>query len=85
MYAEKAASEDLCVWRKDLKQRIRETAGELEDVADDPTLPHTDQQVCGKCGGRDAVFFGSQMRTREMGLGVFFVCCGCGEVWEGGK
>ncbi|KAF2862345.1 hypothetical protein K470DRAFT_255980 [Piedraia hortae CBS 480.64] len=75
-------AESACVYRNSLKEEIKETAGNIEDVADDPTLPHTDAEPCAKCGTCDAVFFQSQQRTKETGMALFFVCVNCRHQWS---
>ncbi|SMR48607.1 unnamed protein product [Zymoseptoria tritici ST99CH_1A5] len=60
-----------CIWRNSLKEDVQETAGNVLDVAEDPTLPHSDI-MCKMCRGRDAVFFQSQQRTAETGMALFY-------------
>ncbi|EME45656.1 hypothetical protein DOTSEDRAFT_43938 [Dothistroma septosporum NZE10] len=72
-----------CIWRNALKDDIKETEGEVDDVAQDPTLPHAEIECPNpKCDVRDAVFFQSQQRTAETGMQLFYVCCGCSKVWS---
>ncbi|KAL1588685.1 hypothetical protein WHR41_02472 [Cladosporium halotolerans] len=78
-YSEPATA--ACIYRNALQEQIAETAGNVEDVAQDPTLPHT-AEPCSKCHGRDAVYFQSQQRTAETGMAIFFVCCACQHVWS---
>ncbi|KXL49941.1 hypothetical protein M433DRAFT_151572 [Acidomyces richmondensis BFW] len=75
-------ADSACVYRNSLKEEVAETAGNVDDVAEDPTLPHTDKEECAKCGARDAVFFQSQQRTNETGMALFFVCVECRHVWS---
>ncbi|KAF2215367.1 hypothetical protein CERZMDRAFT_35988 [Cercospora zeae-maydis SCOH1-5] len=70
-----------CIWRNSLKEDVQETAGNVDDVAQDPTLPHAEEE-CKKCGARDAVYFQSQQRTAETGMALFYVCCECQNVWS---
>ncbi|KAF2766608.1 hypothetical protein EJ03DRAFT_329983 [Teratosphaeria nubilosa] len=76
------AADSACVYRNALKEEVAETAGNVDDVAEDPTLPHTDAEHCAKCGYNDAVFFQSQQRTNETGMALFFVCVNCKHVWS---
>ncbi|CZT14805.1 related to RPB9 DNA-directed RNA polymerase II, 14.2 KD subunit [Ramularia collo-cygni] len=78
-YSEPATAS--CIWRNSLKEDIKETAGNIDDVAQDPTLPHAAVE-CKACHARDAVFFQSQQRTPETGMALFYVCCECGEQWS---
>lgn len=78
-YAENAGAS--CIYRNSLKETIAETPGNVQDVAQDPTLPHAEEE-CAKCGTRDAVYFQSQQRTAETGMALFFVCCECQHVWS---
>ncbi|KAF2481743.1 hypothetical protein BDY17DRAFT_299574 [Neohortaea acidophila] len=70
-----------CIYRNSLKETIAETPGNVQDVAQDPTLPHAEVE-CNKCHARDAVFFQSQQRTAETGMALFYVCCECQNVWS---
>ncbi|EMC99142.1 hypothetical protein BAUCODRAFT_31455 [Baudoinia panamericana UAMH 10762] len=79
-YSEKA--ETTCVFRNALRDEIAETPGNYKEVAEDPTLPHTEDEQCAQCGERDAVFFQSQQRTRETGMALFFVCVNCNHCWS---
>lgn len=71
-----------CIYRNELSGNVSETAGVIQDVASDPTLPHVDKECPNtRCGARDAVFFQSQQRNAETGMKLFYVCCECGKVW----
>lgn len=81
-YSEPATA--ACIYRNALQEQIAETAGNVEDVAQDPTLPHA-EVLCKNtehCTAKDAVFFQSQQRTAETGMAIFFVCCSCYHVWS---
>ncbi|QIX00415.1 hypothetical protein AMS68_005932 [Peltaster fructicola] len=78
-YTEDSTSD--CVYRNSLQEQIAETAGNIEDVAQDPTLPHA-AEPCSKCSAADAVYFQSQQRTAETGMALFYVCCRCSNVWS---
>ncbi|CAG8951687.1 hypothetical protein HYFRA_00005487 [Hymenoscyphus fraxineus] len=77
-YSEEATS--ACVFRNHLSTSVGETAGVTQDVGSDPTLPRSNKP-CPKCKTEDAVFFQSQQRTAETGMGLFYVCCGCGHIF----
>lgn len=70
-----------CIWRNSLREDVQDTAGNIDDVAQDPTLPHAEIE-CPKCTTKDAVFFQSQQRTADTGMSLFYVCCGCGFTWN---
>ncbi|KAI3980715.1 hypothetical protein MKX01_025280 [Papaver californicum] len=55
----------------------------LQDVAADPTLPHTKAVRCALCNHGEAVFFQATARGEE-GMTLFFVCCNpnCGHRWR---
>ncbi|OBT79794.1 hypothetical protein VF21_01507 [Pseudogymnoascus sp. 05NY08] len=78
-YSEPAISS--CVFRNVLNNAVGETAGVTQDVGSDPTLPRSNK-ACPKCKAEDAVFFQSQQRSAETGMKLFYVCCGCGHIFQ---
>jgi len=69
-----------CIYRNEVMGNLIETAGVVTDVASDPTLPRVERDCNNpRCGGREAVFFQSQMRNAETGMKLFYVCCECGK------
>ncbi|KFY17744.1 hypothetical protein V492_00412 [Pseudogymnoascus sp. VKM F-4246] len=78
-YSEEAISS--CVFRNVLNNAVGETAGVTQDVGSDPTLPRSNKS-CPKCKAEDAVFFQSQQRSAETGMKLFYVCCGCGHIFQ---
>ena len=51
-------------------------------VADDPTLPRSQNASCMNCGHHEAVFFQSDTSdVRSDSLALIFVCCNCGHKW----
>lgn len=75
------------VYRNELMSNIGETAGVVEDIGSDPTLPRSDKQ-CPQCHTRDCVFFESQQRRRDASMILFYVCLACRHVfrqWESMK
>jgi len=69
------------VYRHELITHIGETAGVVEDIGSDPTLPRT-HKTCPKCGNKDCVFFQSQQRRRDTSMVLFFVCLECKHVFR---
>ncbi len=55
----------------------------IPDVAADPSLPRTRQQLCPKCQHREAVFFQSRARRADTAMTLYYVCCNpqCGHRW----
>ncbi|KAI0901634.1 DNA-directed RNA polymerase II subunit RPB9 [Annulohypoxylon nitens] len=78
-YTEEATSS--CVFRNVMNNAVGETAGVTQDVGSDPTLPRSNT-VCPVCQHAEAVFFQSQQRSAETGMKLFYVCCGCGHIFQ---
>ena len=80
-YTEEAGTEaeDNCVYRQRYAHDQSEKTVVFEDVRADPTLPRTKDQLCPKCGNREAVFFSSH--TPE-GMTLWFQCMSCGQKWK---
>lgn len=70
-----------CVMRHEIASTVGDTAGITQDVGQDPTLPRI-SKPCPTCGETEVVFFQSQQRTAETGMKLYYVCCGCGNVWQ---
>eukprot|EP01132_Coremiostelium_polycephalum_P009957 gene9957-12209_t len=68
-----------CVYKNQIKHTISERTHISQDIASDPTLPHTKAAKCPSCGGREAAFF--QSLTSATGMTLFYVCVTCGEKW----
>lgn len=64
------------VYRHELITNIGETAGVVQDIGTDPTLPRLDKE-CPKCGNREAVFFQSQQKRKDTSMILFYVCLNC--------
>ncbi|RMZ88316.1 hypothetical protein DV736_g4455, partial [Chaetothyriales sp. CBS 134916] len=71
-----------CAWRNQLNSVITATAGEIEDVASDPTLPRKMDIACPYCGNMETVYFQSQQRAADTGMKLFYVCLACYKSFE---
>ncbi|ANZ73762.1 BA75_00697T0 [Komagataella pastoris] len=69
-------AEDPKVYRHELITNIGETAGIVDDIGQDPTLPRSDKE-CPECHSRDCVFFQSQQRRKDTNMTLFYVCLNC--------
>ncbi|GME72325.1 unnamed protein product [[Candida] boidinii] len=74
-------ADDSKVYRHELITNIGETAGVVEDIGSDPTLPRSDKQ-CPKCGNTECVFFQSQQKRNDTSMVLFFVCLDCKNVFR---
>lgn len=77
-YVEEAGSP--LVYRHELITNIGETAGVVQDIGSDPTLPRSDRE-CPKCHSRENVFFQSQQRRKDTSMVLFFVCLSCSHIF----
>ncbi|KAI0882047.1 DNA-directed RNA polymerase II subunit RPB9 [Annulohypoxylon maeteangense] len=78
-YTEEATSS--CVFRNVMNNAAGETAGVTQDVGSDPTLPRSPKS-CPACKHEEAVYFQSQQRNADTGMKLFYVCCGCGHIFQ---
>ncbi|KNC48206.1 DNA-directed RNA polymerase subunit [Thecamonas trahens ATCC 50062] len=63
------------VFTRKVVRRAEDTASQITDeVISDPTLPRSFQTKCASCGGEEAVFFQSHIKTGDT-MTLFFVCC----------
>lgn len=69
------------VYRNELITNIGETAGVVQDIGSDPTLPRSDKE-CPSCSTRDCVFFQSQQRRKDTSMILFYVCLNCRHVFR---
>eukprot|EP00594_Rhizosolenia_setigera_P009517 CAMPEP_0178970076 /NCGR_PEP_ID=MMETSP0789-20121207/19285_1 /TAXON_ID=3005 /ORGANISM="Rhizosolenia setigera, Strain CCMP 1694" /LENGTH=179 /DNA_ID=CAMNT_0020656429 /DNA_START=29 /DNA_END=568 /DNA_ORIENTATION=+ len=71
------------VYQNILKQEVGNVLYKVPSaVADDPTLPRTQNESCANCGHNEAVFFQSDTSDAQAdSLALIFVCCGCGHKW----
>lgn len=69
------------VYRHELMTLIGETAGVVQDIGLDPTLPRSDKE-CPKCFSHEAVFFQLQQKRKDTSMILFYVCLNCKKVWS---
>ncbi|ORY79940.1 DNA-directed RNA polymerase II complex subunit Rpb9 [Protomyces lactucae-debilis] len=69
------------IYRNELLSKEGETAGVTQDLGADPTLPRSDKE-CPRCHETKAVFFQSQQRKADTKMTLFYVCTGCGIIFE---
>ncbi|CDK27900.1 unnamed protein product [Kuraishia capsulata CBS 1993] len=74
-------AESAKVYRNELITNIGATAGVVQDIGLDPTLPKSDK-LCPFCKFRDCVFFQSQQRRRDTSMILFYVCLNCKKVFQ---
>jgi DNA-directed RNA polymerase II subunit RPB9 len=55
-----------CVYVNKITHEVDELTEIVADVAQDPTLPRTEDHLCPKCQHNEAVFFQSQSRKSEV-------------------
>lgn len=77
-YAEEAGTP--LVYRHELITNIGETAGVVQDIGSDPTLPRSDRE-CPRCHSHENVFFQSQQRRKDTSMVLFFVCLSCSHIF----
>ncbi|KZZ88097.1 Zinc finger, TFIIS-type [Ascosphaera apis ARSEF 7405] len=70
-----------CVFQNKVNSMLGATAGFTKDVASDPTLPRS-RTKCPRCPSQESVYFQSQLRTADIGMRLYYVCCECGTVFE---
>ncbi|CAL9738467.1 DNA-directed RNA polymerase II subunit Rpb9p [Monosporozyma servazzii] len=68
------------VYRHELITNIGETAGVVQDIGSDPTLPRSDRE-CPHCHSHENVFFQSQQRRKDTSMVLFFVCLACSHIF----
>jgi len=55
----------------------------LSDLSKDPTLSRTREINCMNCNHNEAAYFQADLTPKSQALKLIFICCGCGEKWEG--
>lgn len=75
-------ADDPKVYRHELKADMGETAGVVQDIGADPTLPRTDKE-CPYCHAANCVFFQSQIRRKDTSMVLFYVCLNCSKTFKG--
>ena len=68
------------VYRHELMTNIGATAGVVEDIGNDPTLPRSDKE-CPDCGHHECVFPKSTTKKRYQ-YDFVFVCLNCKHVFQ---
>ena len=58
------------VYRHELITNIGATAGVVQDIGNDPTLPRSNKE-CPECGNHECVFFQSQQRRKDTSMILF--------------
>uniref|UniRef100_A0A673JIE4 Polymerase (RNA) II (DNA directed) polypeptide I n=1 Tax=Sinocyclocheilus rhinocerous TaxID=307959 RepID=A0A673JIE4_9TELE len=68
---------------RNLDYSIIELTQIIADVAQDPTLPRTEDHPCPKCGHKEGVFFQSHSMKAEDAMRLYYVCTAphCGHRW----
>ncbi|PVH17702.1 DNA-directed RNA polymerase II subunit RPB9 [Candidozyma duobushaemuli] len=74
-------AENAKVYRHELITNIGETAGVVQDIGSDPTLPRSNK-TCPYCGNHECVFFQSQQRRKDTSMILFYVCLECKKVFR---
>lgn len=72
-----------CIYVNKITHEVDEMTQILADVAQDPTLPRTEDHPCPKCDHRESVFFQSQSNKAQDEMKLYYVCTaeGCGYRW----
>lgn len=68
------------VYRHELITNIGETAGVVQDIGSDPTLPRSNK-TCPHCANQECVFFQSQQKRKDTSMILFYVCLDCKKVF----
>lgn len=74
-------AENKLVYRHELITNIGATAGVVQDIGNDPTLPRSDKE-CTNCGNHECVFFQSQQKRKDTSMILFYVCLNCKHVFQ---
>ncbi|XP_078675906.1 DNA-directed RNA polymerase II subunit RPB9 isoform X1 [Branchiostoma floridae x Branchiostoma belcheri] len=76
-------ADNSCIYVNKIMHEVDELTQIVADVAQDPTLPRTEDHQCPKCGHREAVFFQSQTTKAEDAMRLYYVCTApnCGHRW----
>eukprot|EP00698_Gefionella_okellyi_P011284 TRINITY_DN2970_c0_g1_i3.p2 TRINITY_DN2970_c0_g1~~TRINITY_DN2970_c0_g1_i3.p2 ORF type:complete len:128 (-),score=11.69 TRINITY_DN2970_c0_g1_i3:638-1021(-) len=56
----------------------------ITDLSEDPTMPRTNDVVCGNCGNREAIFFQQQVTDENESQSMHFLCTHCRHHWKDG-
>lgn len=78
-YAEQASNP--MIYRNAIKKEVKNVLSKVSGaIADDPTLPRSQNAACENCGHHEAVFFQSDTGQSDT-LALIFVCCNCEHRW----
>ncbi|ODV60669.1 DNA-directed RNA polymerase II core subunit RPB9 ASCRUDRAFT_16340, partial [Ascoidea rubescens DSM 1968] len=69
------------IYRNELITHIGETAGVVQDIGNDPTLPRSNKE-CPNCLNHECVFFQSQQRRKDTSMILFYVCLSCNSLFR---
>ncbi|GAA95239.1 uncharacterized protein L969DRAFT_85037 [Mixia osmundae IAM 14324] len=76
-------SRNPCVYHHDLSLLSKQTAGQTEDLQNDPTLPkQTIKCPNPTCPSEEAVYYQDQSIGKDRGLTLFYVCIRCHGVFR---
>ncbi|XP_059806969.1 DNA-directed RNA polymerase II subunit RPB9 isoform X1 [Hypanus sabinus] len=76
-------ADNSCIYVNKITHEVDELTQIIADVAQDPTLPRTEDHPCLKCGHKEAVFFQSHSARAEDAMRLYYVCTAphCGNRW----
>ncbi|GCC21800.1 hypothetical protein chiPu_0020275 [Chiloscyllium punctatum] len=76
-------ADNSCIYVNKITHEVDELTQIIADVAQDPTLPRTEDHPCPKCGHKEAVFFQSHSARAEDAMRLYYVCTAphCGHRW----
>ncbi|XP_067275427.1 DNA-directed RNA polymerase II subunit RPB9 isoform X1 [Pseudorasbora parva] len=76
-------ADNSCIYVNKITHEVDELTQIIADVAQDPTLPRTEDHPCPKCGHKEAVFFQSHSMKAEDAMRLYYVCTAphCGHRW----
>ena len=77
-HEEAVAESDTVVYRRDVHYREKEKLMINKDVIHDPTLSRTQDYVCAKCDGTEAVYWQLPESQMDDAMGLVYVCVNCG-------
>lgn len=79
---EKSDVSQYTIYRQNFKAAVETKLDSINpEVTKDPTLPRSYQVTCAKCNGCEAVFFRTEVTSKDTSLKLVFVCCHCGHKW----
>eukprot|EP00698_Gefionella_okellyi_P011285 TRINITY_DN2970_c0_g1_i4.p4 TRINITY_DN2970_c0_g1~~TRINITY_DN2970_c0_g1_i4.p4 ORF type:complete len:103 (-),score=18.74 TRINITY_DN2970_c0_g1_i4:638-946(-) len=78
------AADEALVYRNEIKHSASEMTQIITDLSEDPTMPRTNDVVCGNCGNREAIFFQQQVTDENESQSMHFLCTHCRHHWKDG-